>query len=112
MEINVEQAINDNNSIYYHYQKLIELRKKYPVIVHGDFTPVFEQHEQVFAYLRQYQEQQILVVNNFSAQSLTLELPQHLQNRTCQSLVENYQAHSALGRVISLKPYESFALLL
>lgn len=111
-EINVEQALSNGNSIFYHYQKLIQLRKTYPVIVHGDFTPVFEHHEQVFAYLRQYQEQQLLVINNFSAQYLTLALPQELQNRACHCLVENYLPHQALGTVISLKPYESFALLL
>src|SRR5699024_5061270 len=36
-EINVEDTLKDNNSIFYTYQKLIKLRKDNPIVVWGDF---------------------------------------------------------------------------
>jgi len=47
--INVEQALADQNSIFYHYQKLIQLRKAHPAIVYGDFTPLFENQSKLWS---------------------------------------------------------------
>ncbi len=35
--INVEQALADPDSIFYYYQKLIQLRKENPVFVYGSY---------------------------------------------------------------------------
>ncbi|MCG6199614.1 alpha,alpha-phosphotrehalase, partial [Anoxybacillus sp. LAT_38] len=35
-EINVKRALEDEDSIFYHYKKLIQLRKAYDVIAYGD----------------------------------------------------------------------------
>lgn len=39
--INVKNQMNDAESIYSYYKKLIQLRKNYPIIVYGDFHPLF-----------------------------------------------------------------------
>ncbi|EIZ1408876.1 alpha-glucosidase [Vibrio vulnificus] len=111
-EINVEQALADSDSIFYHYQKLIELRKQHPAIVYGDFTPLFAEHDSVFAYVRSHQDEQLLVINNFSDQDVSLELPDNLQNKEVNCLIYNYDLLDALGMTLSLKPYQCYAFKL
>ena len=95
-----------------HYKKLIEYRKTLPVITEGTFTPLLEEHEKVFAYLRKAEDEQILVCSNFSAQSQTLELPPKLQNCRVEDLLHNYDKVDYLAKEITLKPYESFSVKL
>ncbi|MCU8463297.1 alpha-glucosidase [Vibrio vulnificus] len=111
-EINVEQALADSDSIFYHYQKLIELRKQHPAIVYGDFTPLFAEHDSVFAYVRSHQDEQLLVINNFSDQDVSLELPDNLQNKEVNCLIYNYNLLDALGVTLSLNPYQCYAFKL
>ncbi|EKD7161854.1 TPA: alpha-glucosidase [Vibrio vulnificus] len=111
-EINVEQALADSDSIFYHYQKLIELRKQYPAIVYGDFTPLFAEHDSVFAYVRSHQDEQLLVINNFSDQYVSIELPDNLQNKEVNCLIYNYDPLDMLSVTLSLKPYQCFAFKL
>ncbi|GAM59044.1 glucan 1,6-alpha-glucosidase [Vibrio ishigakensis] len=111
-EINVQNAVDDNESIFYHYQRLIALRKQYPVIVYGDFIPLFEESDTIFAYIRLDNDHKILVINNFSDQVQELPLPRQLQGVSGEPLVFNYKAVSALDTHLELKPYESFAIKL
>ncbi|WP_347360611.1 glycoside hydrolase family 13 protein [Vibrio vulnificus] len=111
-EINVEQALTDSDSIFYHYQKLIELRKEHPAIVYGDFTPLFAEHDSVFAYVRSHQDEQLLVINNFSDQDISIELPDNLQNKEVNCLIYNYDSLDMLGATLSLKPYQCYAFKL
>ncbi|HFQ5440465.1 TPA: alpha-glucosidase [Vibrio vulnificus] len=111
-EINVEQALADSDSIFYHYQKLIELRKQHPAIVYGDFTPLFAEHDSVFAYVRSHQDEQLLVINNFSDQEVSIALPDNLQNKEVNCLIYNYDSLDMLGVTLSLKPYQCFAFKL
>ncbi|ELE2041336.1 alpha-glucosidase [Vibrio vulnificus] len=110
--INVEQALADSDSIFYHYQKLIELRKQHPAIVYGDFTPLFAEHDSVFAYVRSHQDEQLLVINNFSDQDISLALPDNLQNKEVNCLIYNYDSLCTLGVTLSLKPYQCYAFKL
>ncbi|EGR0057101.1 TPA: alpha-glucosidase [Vibrio vulnificus] len=111
-EINVEQALADSDSTFYHYQKLIELRKQHPAIVYGDFTPLFAEHDSVFAYVRSHQDEQLLVINNFSDQDISLALPDNLQNKEVNCLIYNYDSLDMLGVTLSLKPYQCYAFKL
>ncbi|HDY7894974.1 TPA: alpha-glucosidase [Vibrio vulnificus] len=111
-EINVEQALADSDSIFYHYQKLIELRKQHPAIVYGDFTPLFAEHDSVFAYVRSHQDEQLLVINNFSDQEVSIALPDNLQNKEVNCLIYNYDPLDMLSVTLSLKPYQCYAFKL
>lgn len=111
-EINVENALNDSDSIFYHYQKLIQIRKAHPVIVYGEFTPIYEDHDKVFAYLRQDENETLFVISNFSDQQINLDLPAELSNRDVSCLIYNYEETSRLNDTVSLQPYESLAFKL
>ena len=109
-EINAMAALNDPSSVFYHYQKLIELRKELPVIVYGEFTPILEAHNDVFCFLRTQGEESIFVVANFTNKSLEVALPEDVTHLRGNSLIANYDAVTELGTELSLKPYESFAI--
>ncbi|MCF7485332.1 alpha-glucosidase [Vibrio sp. A2-1] len=111
-EINVESALADPSSIFYHYKKLIALRKAHPAIVYGSFTPVFEEHDQVFAYVRELDGEKLFVVCNFSNDKLTLDMPEQYQTQTLDCLINNYQTVTELSAKLELAPYESFAVKL
>jgi oligo-1,6-glucosidase len=111
-EINVAAALSEPDSILWHYQKLVALRKQYPVLVYGDFQQLLSEHPQVFAWLRMLGDERLLVINNFSADRLTLEIPEAMQAWHGECLISNYAPRDQLAVSIELQPYESFALLL
>ncbi|OCH13751.1 MULTISPECIES: alpha-glucosidase [unclassified Aliivibrio] len=111
-EINVAVALEDTDSIFYHYQKLIALRKQNPVIVYGDFIPLFEDHPAVFAYERKDADQHLVVLNNFTAESQTLTLPEHLTDKEVECLIANLDPVTHLGSHLVLTPYQSIVVRL
>lgn len=109
-KINVAQALADKNSIFYHYQQLIALRKKLPVIVYGTFTPIVAEHESIFAYLREYQGERILVVSNFSNTEKTVSHLPLTDVAHHEVLISNYEPRQSWSDTLTLRPYESFAI--
>lgn len=113
-EINAEKALNDPDSIFYHYQKLIELRKKLPIITEGDYQLILADHEQIFAYLRNYQKEKLLVVNNFFGTETMFLLPTELNFSDYESeiILSNYCDSQKNFEQIRLRPYESIVYYL
>ncbi|SDG74950.1 alpha-glucosidase [Janthinobacterium sp. YR213] len=109
-EINVAAALEQPDSVFFHYQKLIELRKHWDVMVYGKYLPLLEQHPQVFAYRRSLGSQQLVVVNNFSGEHVELDLPAMLHGIVGQGLISNYAQRDSWTDHLSLQPYESFAI--
>ncbi|QSX99262.1 alpha-glucosidase [Janthinobacterium sp. PLB04] len=109
-EINVAAALEQPDSVFFHYQKLIELRKHWDVVVYGKYLPLLEQHPQVFAYRRSLGSQQLVVVNNFSGEHVELDLPAMLHGIVGQGLISNYAQRDSWTDHLSLQPYESFAI--
>lgn len=110
-EVNVKDELV-TGEIFAYYQKLIKLRKTQPIISLGDFKPLLENDPQVFAYLRDYKGQTLVVLNNFYGKSTTVQLPDSLANRSGKILISNYPEQTTVGPKIDLKPYQSTALLL
>lgn len=108
--INVENALKDKNSVFYHYQKLIKLRKEYDIITYGDYELLLEDDKQIFAYVRNGNNEKLLVVNNFYGLDATFEVPDSigLETYTTDLLISNYgDSQTSLSKGISLRPYES-----
>ena len=110
-EVNVKDELV-TGEVFAYYQKLIKLRKTQPIISLGDFKPLLENDPQVFAYLRDYKGQTLVVLNNFYGKSTTVQLPDSLANRSGKILISNYPEQTTVGPKIELKPYQSTALLL
>ncbi|AJQ95059.1 glycoside hydrolase family 13 protein [Gynuella sunshinyii] len=111
-EINVQQDQQRQDSLFRHYQQLIRLRKSWEILVYGSFELILSEHPTVFAYLRHYQDQTLLVVNSFARENVTVELPAIWQNRSCETLITNDKARQQLSETLQLTPYESFMVIL
>lgn len=113
-EINAEKALEDSNSIFYHYQKLIQLRKEYDIITFGDYELLLEDHEEIFAYVRSNGNERLLVINNFYGKETSFIIPESLNedSYTVEILISNYHDSSDDIRQIQLRPYESIVYLL
>ncbi|WP_251550696.1 alpha,alpha-phosphotrehalase [Neobacillus muris] len=113
-EINVERALKDEDSIFYHYQKLIRLRKEYSIITDGKYEVLLEDDEQVFAYVRNSGVEKLLVVSNFYGSEKTMALPAQftLDGYEVKVLLSNYKDSAPLKRKIQLRPYESIVYYL
>lgn len=110
--INVAQALSEPDSILWHYQKLVALRKQYPILVYGDYQMLFADHPEVFAWVRRYEGELLLVINNFFGNHLTLPIPEQMQSWHGDCLISNYAPRDQLAVSLELQPYESFALLI
>jgi len=74
--INVKACLDDPDSVFYFYQKLIKLRHQYDVIVCGDYRVVDLDDEEVFTYLRRYNGQTLLVMSNFTENEVNRDYDQ------------------------------------
>ena len=110
-EINVEAAVADKNSVYYHYQALIALRKKYDIIVHGDYRPLLDSHQHVFAYTRNWNSEKILVVSNFYAEEVTVNFTDE-KKEEIEIILSNYPDSTKNIADVTLRPYESIVYYL
>ncbi|HFI0639242.1 TPA: alpha-glucosidase [Streptococcus suis] len=107
-EINVADALARESSIFYTYQRLIQLRKASPIIVWGDFH-LLDTAEKVFAYTRSYQNQQWLIVVNLSDQEQTFQLEQDYDEVVISNL-EHVPGNLREG--VSLSAWDSFVVKL
>lgn len=105
-EINVENALEDPNSIFYHYQKLIKLRKQYDIITYGDYKLLLDADPQIFAYTRNWKDEKLLVISNFYGKDTVVDL-QFEEDKEPEILLSNYEDSPRKLNQLQLRPYES-----
>ncbi|MEI2379438.1 alpha,alpha-phosphotrehalase [Priestia megaterium] len=108
-EINVEKALDDEDSIFCFYQKLIALRKQYEIITYGNYELILGEDEQIFAYIRNGADEKLLVINNFYGSETIFQLPENLtfEGYHSEILLSNYEDSSKELKRVLLRPYES-----
>lgn len=72
-DINVEDQERNTQSILNFYRKMIQFRKDNPTLVYGDYEPIQNDHPQIYAYRRWDEENEFLVVLNFSDQEVDFD---------------------------------------
>ncbi|WP_414047357.1 alpha,alpha-phosphotrehalase [Macrococcus equi] len=102
-KINVKQALADKNSVFYTYQKLIELRHNLDIITYGEVKPLLEDHPHIFAYERILDERSLLVLANFTAEPVDVPTSIDIEGSV---LINNGTFHSNV-----LEPYQAIAIL-
>ena len=106
-KINAAQQLEDPDSVFHYYQKLIRLRKEKDIIVYGEFEPLYREDEQIFAYTRKGDQEKLLTVCNFSDKNAEVEVPEEFKGAEC--LITNL-GRKEFERKIVLNPYEAFVL--
>ena len=108
--VNAEVALKDKNSVFYHYKKLIDLRRNEELMITGRYEDIDLENKSVYAYKRVGENGELVVISNFYEPEVEFELKGNgvtgLEN--AQVLLSNYEAEPEIkdGKII-LKPYES-----
>lgn len=63
--INVQNNLDDENSIYHFYQKVLKLRKDYDVLIEGKYELLLENDKHIFSYQRVDSQQKVIVICNY-----------------------------------------------
>lgn len=110
--INVKAALADKNSVFYCYQYLIALRKKYSIFSEGDYHDLHPNTDKLWCYLRQSKNASLLVIANLHAAPVECCLPQSITEKNWQLLMHNYPDSCNLSPRFELKPYQTIYFLL
>ena len=99
-EINAKSQLEDKDSIFYYYKKLVQLRKEMPILVYGDYQLLMPEDKDIFTYVRTFENEKLLVVANFHGMEREYDVPEEFKEAT--KIIGNYEEEKA-G---ILKPYE------
>lgn len=113
-EINAKEQMNRDDSVFCFYQKLIRLRKKYDIIVYGDYELLFPEDKELYVYMRTFEDKKLLVICNFYENNRTIELPAEWEKNKGRLLIGNYGTVSyttSEKTAVEIRPYEAIVLL-
>lgn len=105
--VNAKKEVENPDSVFHYYKKLIALRKEYDIIVYGKFIPLLEDDKNIYAYERVLDGQKLVVACNFSETEQNCTLFENIMPGGTE-LISNYDTH----KPGVLKPYETRAVLL
>lgn len=100
--INAKSQVDDPDSIFNCYRKLVSFRKEYPVLVDGSFKLLLAEDENIFAYERKNADETLLVVCNFYGN--TVKMPLTEETEGMELLISNYKETEDSS---VLRPYEA-----
>jgi glycosidase len=105
--INVEDNLQQQNSVFYHYRKLIQLRKSTQysdVMVYGDFQPINTSYDSLFLYERYNDHQRLLVAVNLSEDTVSFDFNHEIKD----ILINTGNVH--YFKTITLGAYDSIVI--
>lgn len=105
--INAEEQIVNQDSVFHYYRKLIALRKQEEVLIDGNYEPVWEEDQSIFAYTRENEQAKLMVICNFTGEEAACELPEIWNG--AETLITNYEETGNKG---GLRPYEAKMIIL
>ena len=92
-EVNVRKEMDDPHSILHFYRNLIALRDSHPALLQGSYEMLLPEHEQLYAFRRRHEEEQIEIFCNFSEIRIPLQIPEGeilLQEAMSENTLETY----------------------
>lgn len=102
--INAAAQVNDPDSVFAYYKKLIALRHTNEVMVDGVYDVLIPDHPQIYAYTRTLGDKQLLVLCNDS--DTNVAIPAEIQEKIHAAkniLIQNYKDTDES----TLRPYEA-----
>ena len=107
-EINAKRALADPNSLFYYYQKLIQLRKEKAIVVQGSYDLILDEHQEIYAFMRTLEDERLLVILNFAKHRPVFALPDSVSFSNKELLISNYPVDPVEDiRRLNLRPYEA-----
>jgi maltose alpha-D-glucosyltransferase/alpha-amylase len=114
-KVNVQAQRNDPSSLFHTMRKMVLARKKHKSFGRGDCQFLHPDNTSVLVYIRQHEDETILVVNNLSSfpQSVSLELAP-FSSSSPRDILSGASFPSVANKpyVLALAPYQYLWLLL
>lgn len=108
-EINAKACLEDEKSVFYYYQKLIKLRHEMPIITDGVYELLDADNEQVYTYLRRGKNETLVVLANFTEETIMYRLGDEWKEKEGRLLLSNYEtAPETFSGEITLEPYGAY----
>ena len=113
---NVADQINDKDSIFSHYKKMIDLRQngKYSdCLTFGNFISVPLENEKIIAYVRKYKNQKVLCISNFSELKQEVKLSEiakalgEKEIKIGEILINNFDGFENNGEKVIFEGFQS-----
>lgn len=101
--INVQDNLEDTNSIYHFYKKLIQLRNEHEVLSSGDFVELNSSHPSILCFKRVNDFEQLLILINLTNRPSPITLDENLKGI---ELLHN-GLNKELQHVMKLAPFEA-----
>ena len=108
--INAEESMKDPDSVFHYYQKLIQLRHQYDIIVYGTYEEYYPEDKNLYVYSRHLGSQTLFVALNFSNEIQKLQIPSQLNLSGSKLLISNY-SNKESEIPTQLRPYEAIVYL-
>lgn len=104
--INVENQLNDKDSILNFYKQMIKIRKENQCLIYGDYKLILEADEKIFAYKRILENDKFLIICNLSDDKANYEY-ENLNLSYKNLLLCNYKIsnHQNITK-LTLNPWE------
>ncbi|MGL5347194.1 MAG: glycoside hydrolase family 13 protein [Peptostreptococcaceae bacterium] len=110
--INAKAQLDDSDSIFNYYKKLIKIRKENEVITYGKYDLLLAEDENIYAYTRALNDIKLLVMCNFSKSKQSVKFEDEIVYKSKELLISNYDEIDVDINNTSLRPYEARVYLL
>jgi oligo-1,6-glucosidase len=108
-EINVKRELENPDSVFHYYKKLIALRKENEVMVYGDYEDLSDGHEELYIYTRTLGEVTWVIALNHSDRTNEVKLPDIAHGDGKELLLVNYVEvpEGVSAEMLVMRPYEA-----
>lgn len=97
--INVAKSIQNQESLYHFYKKLIRIRKENQTLVYGDYQDLMPKHKTIVLFERKDKNNQFLVLCNYKNKDQ--KRPKQIDFSNYEIVLSNYSTDASF-----LRPYE------
>lgn len=101
-EINAEDAMSREDSVFYYYQKLIRLRREHEIMSYGIYDLLLPEDEDLYIYTRTLENEKWLILCNFHEKERVIT-----SMRMGRVILSNYADTPQLEELCLLRPYEA-----
>lgn len=101
-EINAEDAMSREDSVFYYYQKLIRLRREHEIMAYGIYDLLLPEDEDLYIYTRTLENEKWLILCNFHEKERVIT-----SMRMGRVILSNYADTPQLEELCLLRPYEA-----
>jgi oligo-1,6-glucosidase len=107
--INAQAQLQDPDSVFHYYRKLIALRRNSPwsdLIVYGDYQLLAPEDPNIFAYIRRFEGKTLCVVCNLTAKPAKFSVPENLLMGSSELILSNI-GQNVLTDTVEMLPWQA-----